>query len=226
MKTNEAKKLLEAHLDAALARLQSESEVPKAEGPGSDFLDVAQGVELQELARLTASRVAERAKRLQLALTRVAEGEYGVCAECGAAISPNMFIQSPPSPLVHYRKAVAPPVRSAAFRGAAAAQPTVPSVRIRDRAWISFCDRITVAGRTRSTIHNMSPSGGIQLAGPAFFWVRCRPVPIVPVCKQSLLMMCGTPYNALFPALIVTRLYCETVSAYRYLSLSARPGPS
>jgi len=95
MKTKDAKKLLEAHLDAALARLQSEAEVPKAETPGSDFLDVAQAVELQELARLTASRVAERAKRLEIALTRVADGEYGVCAECGAAIAPKRLLAVP-----------------------------------------------------------------------------------------------------------------------------------
>src|SRR5215470_17282739 len=89
MKTKDAKKLLEAHLDAALARLQSEAEVPKAETLGSDFLDVAQAVELQELARLTASRVAERAKRLEIALTRVADGE------CGAAIAPKRLLAVP-----------------------------------------------------------------------------------------------------------------------------------
>jgi len=96
MKTKaSAKQLLEAHLDVVLARLQGEAEVPNAETAASDFLDVAQGVELRELAHLTASRLAERAKRLQIALTRVADGEYGVCSECGAAIPPNRLLAVP-----------------------------------------------------------------------------------------------------------------------------------
>ena len=96
MKTKAAaQRLLEAHLDVVLARLQGEAEVPKAEAAASDFLDVAQVVELRELAHLTASRLAERAKRLQIALTRVADGEYGVCSECGAAIPPNRLLAVP-----------------------------------------------------------------------------------------------------------------------------------
>ena len=95
MKTKTAKQLLEAHLDVVLARLQGEAEVPTAEAAASDFLDVAQVVELRELAHLTASRLAERAKRLQIALTRVADGEYGVCSECGAAIPPNRLLAVP-----------------------------------------------------------------------------------------------------------------------------------
>jgi DnaK suppressor protein len=95
MKTKAAKRMLETHLDVVLARLQGEAEVPKAETAGSDFLDVAQGVELQELAQLTASRLAERAKRLRDALARVADGEYGVCSQCGAAIPPNRLLAVP-----------------------------------------------------------------------------------------------------------------------------------
>src|SRR5438445_3111062 len=86
MKTKTAKQLLEAHLDVVLARLQGEAEVPKAEAAGGDFLDAAKGVELRELAHLPASRLAERAKRLQFALTRVADAEYGACFGAGAAI--------------------------------------------------------------------------------------------------------------------------------------------
>src|SRR5438034_8629926 len=76
MKTKTAKQLLEAHLDVVLARLQGEAEVPKAEAAASDFLDVAQGVELRELAHLTASRLAERAKRLQIALTQIGRASW------------------------------------------------------------------------------------------------------------------------------------------------------
>ena len=83
-----AKRLLEAEFDVIAERLHREAAVPKASLAGGDFLDVAQGVEHQELARLSASRLSERAKRLQIALSRVSDGEYGICAECGASIAP------------------------------------------------------------------------------------------------------------------------------------------
>src|SRR5438445_13006772 len=89
MKTKTAKQLLKAHLNVVLSRLQVEAEVPKAEAAASDFLDVAQGVELRELAHLTASRLAERAKRLQIALTRVADGEFDVRSESVAGLRPD-----------------------------------------------------------------------------------------------------------------------------------------
>jgi DnaK suppressor protein len=81
------KRLLEAELDETVERLQREARIPRASLAGSDFLDVAQGVERQELARLSVSRLTERAKRLQVALSRVSSGEYGVCSECGTSIS-------------------------------------------------------------------------------------------------------------------------------------------
>ena len=77
---NRARRLLTAQLDVIALRLQTEAEVPKASVTG-DFLDVAQDVEHQELARLSASRLTQRAKRLRIALTRVSDGEYGVCSE-------------------------------------------------------------------------------------------------------------------------------------------------
>src|SRR5438132_13266748 len=83
-----AKLLLEAELAAVGERLQAEARVPSASLAGGDFLDLAQGLEQQELARLSASRLSERAKRLQIALSRVSDGEYGICAECGASIAP------------------------------------------------------------------------------------------------------------------------------------------
>jgi len=82
-----AKLLLEAELAAIGERLQAEARVPSASLAGGDFLDLAQGLEQQELARLSASRLSERAKRLQIALSRVSEGEYGICVECGASIA-------------------------------------------------------------------------------------------------------------------------------------------
>jgi phage/conjugal plasmid C-4 type zinc finger TraR family protein len=80
--------MLETELDQIAQRLQTEALVPGASLAGGDFLDLAQSLEHQELARLRASRLTERAKRLKVALTRVSEGEYGLCAECGASISP------------------------------------------------------------------------------------------------------------------------------------------
>jgi len=62
---------------------------------GGDFFDLAQNLEHQELARLSASRLSERARRLHIALRRVLSGEYGVCAECGAAISPTRLRAMP-----------------------------------------------------------------------------------------------------------------------------------
>ena len=94
MKTLNATDLLETYRDV-VARLQHEAAVPTAGAASSDFLDIAQSVEHQELARLTATRLAERAKRLQIALTRMADGEYGVCSECGAAIPRKRLLAIP-----------------------------------------------------------------------------------------------------------------------------------
>jgi DnaK suppressor protein len=85
---------LKAELQAVVTRLQTDAEVPKTTVVG-DFLDVAQGVEHQELARLSASRLTERARRLRAALTRMSSGEYGVCSECGAAIPPKRLLAVP-----------------------------------------------------------------------------------------------------------------------------------
>ena len=88
-------RLLTAELTDIMARLHSEAEVPKAGAVAGDFLDVAQGVEHQELARLSATRLVDRARRLSRALTRVSEGEYGVCTECGGAIPAKRLLAVP-----------------------------------------------------------------------------------------------------------------------------------
>ena len=79
---------LRAELESILQRLQREGDVPHVTFVTGDFLDVAQGVEQQELAHLTVSRLTERARRLRSALTRLQDGEYGVCSDCGAPIPP------------------------------------------------------------------------------------------------------------------------------------------
>ena len=93
--TDGARRLLKRELDAVAARLHAEAEVPKATSPAGDFLDIAQGVQNQELARLNAQRLSERARRLRIALSRVSDGEYGICAECGDSIPPKRLVAVP-----------------------------------------------------------------------------------------------------------------------------------
>ncbi len=86
---------LRAELDTILQRLRREGDAPEVTLIAGDFLDVAQGVEQQELAHLTVSRLAERARRLRSALTRLQDGEYGVCFDCGAPIPPKRLLALP-----------------------------------------------------------------------------------------------------------------------------------
>lgn len=54
----------------------------------SDTADVGRANEEREMSCAAWSRLVERAKRLAYALDRLAEGEYGVCEECGEPINP------------------------------------------------------------------------------------------------------------------------------------------
>ena len=92
---NCARSLLKAQLDDIAARLRMEAEVPRTPFVGGDFLDVAQGVEAQEVARLSASRLTDRARRVRVALGRLSDGEYGVCAECAAPIPSRRLLAVP-----------------------------------------------------------------------------------------------------------------------------------
>ncbi len=94
-KSADLQRRLKAQLDFTVTRLQKQGEVPQGSAASGDFLDVAQSVEHQELAWLGASRLAEQAKRLRIALSRVADGEYGVCVECGSAIPPKRLLAVP-----------------------------------------------------------------------------------------------------------------------------------
>jgi DnaK suppressor protein len=93
----QAKRLLEAQLEAVAAQSQAEAAVPGAGAGevGDDFVDVAQSIEHQELARINASRLTRRVRRLQQALTRVADGQYGICSECETAIPPKRLLAVP-----------------------------------------------------------------------------------------------------------------------------------
>jgi DnaK suppressor protein len=94
-KKDRTRLLLTEELGGIMTRLRSEAAVPQAGVAGGDFLDVAQDMEHQELARLAASRLVERARGLRLALTRVSDGKYGICSECGAAIPSRRLLAVP-----------------------------------------------------------------------------------------------------------------------------------
>lgn len=53
----------------------------------TDLVDRAQAGEQRDLGQLTATRLADRARRLRVALARAERGEYGLCEECGERIS-------------------------------------------------------------------------------------------------------------------------------------------
>jgi RNA polymerase-binding transcription factor DksA len=86
--TDRARRVLRAQLVALTDRMHTESDVLNVRVAAGDFIDAAQGMEQQELARLTASRLAQRARRVESALSRVSDGQYGICSECGGVIPP------------------------------------------------------------------------------------------------------------------------------------------
>ena len=61
----------------------------------ADLFDTAQAVEQRELGHLAATRLVDRARRLRAALTRVEDGEYGVCEECGGDIGHPRLVALP-----------------------------------------------------------------------------------------------------------------------------------
>lgn len=93
--TGRPERVLKAELDAVVRRLRTGTEVPTVGSASGDFLDVAQGLEHQELARLVSSRLTDRARRLRVALQRVSEEGYGRCSECGEPIPPKRLVAVP-----------------------------------------------------------------------------------------------------------------------------------
>ena len=93
--TDRASHRLKRELDAVAARLRAVAEVPMAASLAGDFLDIAQSVQNQELAGLNAQRLSERARRLRIALSRVSDGQYGICVECGDSIPSKRLVAVP-----------------------------------------------------------------------------------------------------------------------------------
>jgi RNA polymerase-binding transcription factor len=93
--TGRVRHLLETELAGIAARLPARAGTSEPQLEGSDFFDVAQSVEHQELESLGVSRLIERARRLRVALERVEDGDYGVCAECRSPIPARRLLAVP-----------------------------------------------------------------------------------------------------------------------------------
>lgn len=87
---------LEHDLSVAMTRLRrmdsavalEELPGPIAAGDGDDFASEIQELERREIGFATRELLVERVHRLQAALDRLRDGEYGTCVECGEAIAP------------------------------------------------------------------------------------------------------------------------------------------
>jgi DnaK suppressor protein len=93
--TGRVRHLLQRELAGIAARLPTRAGTSEPQVAGSDLFDAAQSVEHQELESLGVSRLIERARRLRLALERVEDGHYGVCAECASPIPPRRLLAVP-----------------------------------------------------------------------------------------------------------------------------------
>jgi DnaK suppressor protein len=56
-------------------------------------------MQMQEMAKAAEARRAAEIRRLDAALKRVEDGEYGYCAKCGEAIAPKRLEIDPAAPL-------------------------------------------------------------------------------------------------------------------------------
>ena len=92
---DQLRRQLKSELDSIAARLHRKTEALSTEVDGGDFIDVAQSLEHQGQEQLIASRLTEQARRLRVALTRLDDGEYGVCSECGARIPQKRLLAIP-----------------------------------------------------------------------------------------------------------------------------------
>jgi DnaK suppressor protein len=92
---DQLRRQLQKELDGIAARLHRKTEALSTEVDGRDFIDVAQSLEGQGQEQLIASRLMEQARRLRVALTRLDDGEYGVCSECGARIPQKRLLAIP-----------------------------------------------------------------------------------------------------------------------------------
>jgi DnaK suppressor protein len=92
---DQLRRQLQKTLESIAARLHRKTEALSAEVDGGDFIDVAQSLERQGQEQLIASRLMEQARRLRVALTRLDDGEYGVCSECGARIPQKRLLAVP-----------------------------------------------------------------------------------------------------------------------------------
>lgn len=89
------KERLEEDLLSAIGRLRlmdgavalEEAPGPIGAGDGDEF-DEAQEIVRREIGFATRELLVERVHRLQMALDRLRDGDYGTCVECGEPIAP------------------------------------------------------------------------------------------------------------------------------------------
>ena len=91
MPDTKAEERLRAELTAILASLEQWRPVPEAaaqslERLAGNLVDDAQTIEALDRNQLGYSRLAQRARRLTIALGRLRDGRYGRCDECGEPI--------------------------------------------------------------------------------------------------------------------------------------------
>lgn len=86
---------LEQDLDTAVSRLRrmdgavalEEAPGPITSGDGDEFDEISE-FEGREIGFATRAILLERVHRIQTALDRLKDGEYGTCVECGERIAP------------------------------------------------------------------------------------------------------------------------------------------
>ena len=101
---NDIRRRLDHELETAVSRLRPPGgavgvmELPTAlrdNGSFANEVDGSQVSESREIGFATRELLVERVKRLVAALDRLNAGEYGICVECAAAISPGRLRAAP-----------------------------------------------------------------------------------------------------------------------------------
>lgn len=92
----EVRRRLESELGRVMERLgQTRARKPSAGPPDYDVTPGNGGDEDREMSFATRSLLVGKAKKVLEALERLRNGEYGICQECGEAISPRRLTVIP-----------------------------------------------------------------------------------------------------------------------------------
>ncbi len=91
MRDTRTERQLRRELDLIVTRLDGHDRAAAREGRqglAGDLVEDAQVVEAQALSELSYGRLARRAGMIRNALSRLQDGRYGRCEECGGVIAP------------------------------------------------------------------------------------------------------------------------------------------